>query len=491
MISPHHSLLLNASSFIKDAVTPTLGPNGSEVIIHDQFSSTTTKDGATVAKFLIPPPDIAPVVSIIKQAATNTLLSQGDGTTTSILFTTTLLEDSIKYLISTNKSPASLKRELTNHLPRLMQSIDSFTVPSTPAHLLNIATIASDNDPLTGKLIYDLYQEVTLSGTILIEDSPAPYTTTSITDGYSIERGFMSSMFAEDGKQVSFDNPLIFITDSKLKSTQDIVPFLEYLVKVDKPGVIIADDFDPQVIQLLIVNTLRTPLKVVAIKAPSYSEMRHLLLQDMAVYTSSEIISENSAQLAKDFRPLQLGTCKRVIVKADKTTFINVITPRITSRVDSILSEINTLPPYLQQKYALRASSLLSKVGTIHVGAPTEAAHASLKAKIDDAVRSIKQADLYGVIPGGGYVPLLLSLDFPIPLKGMLLAPIRLLAPNPDVVIEKILSTSLGYNASTSSYEDLLQTGVVDPASTLKEALTTAITTATLLLNTHYTIHAA
>lgn len=491
------SKIIEASRLLREAVTPTLGPQGSQVLISSPESGPfLTKDGHTITKyFSIPDPQLNAVASIIKQAANNTLLTQGDGTTTSILLTTTLIEESLKYLQSGVITHQELTTALKYYLPVILNYIDGYSSKPTQEQLLQIATISANNDPKLGELIYDLYSQVTSSGTILIESSPAPFTHTSITNGYTIDRGYLSPYFITDEatKETIFERPLILITDSKIKSTQELVPFLEHLSRTNSPGLIIADDLDPQVLQLLIINNLRTPLKLAAIKSPSYSEMRSLLLEDLSIYTDATIFSESKGDLLTDFKPEYLGTCDKLVIREETTTFIASPNENVNQRVELIKSQIPDLQPYFQDKYSLRASNLLSLVGTIHVGAPTEAEQESTKHRVDDAVRAIKQADLHGIVPGGGtiYARASTMIQLP-PLKAALQAPLRLLSihNSPDLILDKVIHTGheLGYNALTDTFGNLVTEGVIDPTSVLKEALTVAVSTAAQLISTHHII---
>lgn len=493
-LSKHTKKVLKAASLLKSFVTPTLGPSGTQVVIFDGYYSSPTKDGVTVAKkFKHSDPKINAIADVIKQAATQTNLSQGDGTTTSILLATSLIEQGISYSHLSGMPLATVSRSLKEALPHMLSFIDSHSTPSTPEDLLSIATISSNNDPMLGKLVYDTFSEVGPEGVILLEDSPAPFTTSSFTNGYSISSGYLSPHFinSPSTKEVIYEDAVILMTDSKIKSSQEILPFLQYLAQNTKPGIIIADDFDPQILQMLIVNVINTPLRVTAIKSPSFGENRSLLLQDIAVYTSSKIVSESKGEFFSSFSPESLGHASKVVISSDTSTFFCEHNPQIDERIELINSQIPNLQPYFQETYRKRAASLRSKVATIHVGAPSDAERSSTRDRIEDAIRSIRQASLHGIIPGGGTIPYLLSLTttFP-PLKKALEAPIELLAyPNQEVVKDVIQRNPLlGFDALTQEYKDLKQHGIIDATSTLKEALTTAISVASLLISSHEVI---
>lgn len=496
-----HSLLKGVNKLNK-AVSTTLGPKGRNVVITTPYSAPiVTKDGITVAKFFkLDDPVQNAGVDIVKQASAKSARNAGDGTTTAVTIATAIANQADK-LIQAGHDPLTIKETNEKVLQVVLEMLRSTSTPINGDKILSVATISANNDPTLGALISEAFEHVGKEGVITLEESTTPTTYIDQVNGYTFDRGYMSPHFINTPKklQTIFEDPIILVTDKKIKSTQEIMQSLDFAVRNKRPIVIIADDFDPQVLQLLIVNTVRGTLKAAAIKAPSYGEMRQDLLQDIALFTSAELISEAKAQRLEDVSPTQYGKATKIIIDGENTTIIaDPDQALIKARVDDILTKADGANTYFESRHNNRVANLLGKVARIHVGAPTESEMEEKKARLDDAIRATKAAALSGVVVGGGTALARISdslladnQNSPIvkAYLNALTAPLKRIAENAslngEVVLDAVLrfnDHNYGFNAKTMEYGNLAEQGVYDPLLVTEQALINATSAANMII---------
>lgn len=494
-------LLLKGVNKLNKAVSTTLGPKGRNVVISSRFSAPIiTKDGITVAKFFeLKDPIENAGSNIVKQASAKSARNAGDGTTTAVAIATAIATNADR-LIQAGHDPMTIKEVNEKLLQVVLEKLRESATPIDQDKIKSVATISANNDPILGALIAEAFQHVGKEGVITLEESPTPTTYIDQVDGYTFDRGYMSPHFITDTKkqETIFEDAIILVTDKKIRSTQELLPTLEHAVRLKKPLVIVADDFDPQVLQLLIVNNVRGHIKAVAIKAPSYGEMRQDLLSDIALFTSAELISEAKAQRLEDASPSQYGKITKIIVSSENTTILASPSKEIIDqRINEIQVKAEGANTYFETRHANRISNLLGKVARIHVGAPTESEMEERKSRLDDAIRATKAAALSGVVIGGGTtlarISDELSLNYPSPIHKAYLQslsyPLRKIASNAgmkgDVVLDAVLrfnDPNYGFNAKTMEYGDLASQGVYDPLLVTEQALINATSAANMII---------
>lgn len=496
-------LLLKGVNKLNKAVSTTLGPKGRNVVITTQHSAPiVTKDGITVAKFFkLSHPVQNAGVDIIKQASAKSARNAGDGTTTAVTIATAIANNADK-LIQAGYDPMTIKEANEQVLLVVLELLRNSALPIDGDKIRSVATISANNDATLGDLIAQAFEHVGKEGVITLEESATTSTYIDQVDGYTFDRGYMSPHFITDTKkqETTFEDAIILVTDKKIRSTQELLPTLEHAVRTKKPLVIIADDFDPQVLQLLIVNNVRGHIQAVAIKAPSYGEMRQDLLSDIALFTSAELISEAKAQRLEDTLPSQYGKATKIIVSSESTTILaSPAKDIIDQRVNEINIKAEGASTYFETRHANRISNLLAKVARIHVGAPTESEMEERKSRLDDAIRATKAAALSGVVIGGGTAlarvadSLLRSTDDSSPIikayLSSLSSPLKTIAENAgmngEVVLDAVLrlnNFNYGFNAKTMEYTDLSSQGVYDPLLVTEQALINATSAANMII---------
>lgn len=491
--------LLKGVNKLNKAVSTTLGPKGRNVVISSSYSAPlVTKDGITVAKFFqLQDPTENAGASIVKQASQRTAKVAGDGTTTAVVLATALCNNAHK-LISAGYDPQTIKTSNDALLKKALDILDEFTIEIDDSKLLSVATISANNDPTLGEIIHSAFQKTGKEGVITLEESPNPTTFVDTVNGYTFDRPYLSPYFITNPKKMEavLEDVSVLVTDKKIRSTQELVPILEHAAKHKRPLLIIADDFDPQVLQLLVVNNVKGFLKVIAVKAPSYGEMRQDLLQDLAIFCSTQLISDTKAQRLEDVTFASLGKIDKVISTQDGTTIIaNPDQELIRKRIDEINVQAEDANTYFQSRHAQRIANLLGSVARIHVGAPTETEMGEIKDRLDDAIRATKAAAISGVVTGGGTalarVAKLLSLSHNSEVAKLfidaLTAPLQTIATNagtsPDIILDKInYLTSEGFNAKTMQFTNLDEEGIFDPALVTKQALINAVSAANMII---------
>jgi chaperonin GroEL len=483
------------------AVKVTLGPKGRNVVFVNSFGvPEVTKDGVTVAREVNLEDPIENIgCQIAKQAAATTAYRAGDGTTTATILTDSLVTGSLK-LIRSGIAPITVKRKFDELTADILDQIEKAATPVVDKDIYNIATISANNDTVIGGLISAAFDHVGRDGVITVEDSKMDETFVNTVDGFSFDKGLVSTYFATDPikQEAIYEDPLILITDKKIRAIQEISSVVEQCLKTNKPLVIIADEIEGQALSLLVVNRLRTGLRVVAIKAPAYGERRAEILKDIAIATGGTLISETSGMKLEETKLEQLGSCKKIIVSKDETIMLEVKgdAKAIEERIATIREQIPTAnDSYTSEKLMDRLAKLSGKVAVLFVGATTDTELREKKARIDDALRATRSAVTKGFVVGGG--TLLAKLSKKLDNNDLiakvyaeaLQEPMRIIAQNAGVSSDVVANTVLeganpdwGYNAKDDVYEDLVRAGIIDPALVVMEALRSANSAATMIL---------
>jgi chaperonin GroEL len=505
---------------VANAVKVTLGPKGRNVVIDRPYGyPEIVNDGVTIAKAItLEDPEMNVGARLIQEVASKAESNTGDGTTTSTVLVQEIVNQGIK-ILSTGANPVALRNGIMKASSRLSSEITRLSRPvSQQQDLANIATIAANNHEM-GAIIAEAFGMLGNSGSTVVEDSQTLSDSVEFVEGISVGRGFLSPYFVKDPKRqiCELTQPRVLVTDQKISSLNDILPLLNEIARTKSSLLIIADDVSGEALSTLVMNKLRGVLDVVAVRAPSYGDRRTALLQDLAVATGSEFISDAVGISLDSVTIDQLGRVSRAVVSKDRTSLVTdpSYSADITMRIEEIKAEMDVLSStssgnsYQQESLQDRLTSLGGGIARIRVGAATETELKDKKLRYEDAINSVKSALEMGVVPGGG--SLLLQLSSNATLKQELLescegnedmksgveilfrslsAPMRQISINcgliGDIVVEKCRQQPFGsgFNALTGKFENLLTAGVIDPAKVTKNALETAASMAGLILTT-------
>lgn len=491
---------------LANAVAVTLGPRGRNVVIDTYGVPAVTKDGVTVAKYIqLADPVENLGAQIINQSASRTAKMVGDGTTTATVIAQELINKANE-LIAKGVSPIIIKRSFESLLETTLAAVLEKSIPVDDLKVKDIAVISANNDEGLGSLIASAFTQVGREGILTVEDSKSNQTYIKVVDGVSINRGFLSPYFITDPNKLEavYENPVILITDKKVRSTQEIVPILEDCAKAGRPLLILSDELEAQALSLLVLNRIRNGLPVVAINAPAYGDRRLETLKDLATLTGATLFTEQAGLRLEDARIANCGSAAKIIVGQSETTFIE---PKGSSEeIANRAAEIRAKMPLAENDYDLerlteRLARLVAKVAVLYVGAPTETEMKEKKDRIDDAIRATRAAINSGFVPGGGTIFFDISKklaanedqDILDAFKDALTSPIRKIIENagqdPNDILPKITSTNLGYDAAKLEITDLIKAGVIDPTSVLLESLTSAVSAANMVILSEVTIH--
>ena len=493
------------------AVRVTLGPKGRNVIIEKKFGSpTVTKDGVTVAKEVElddPVEDLG--AKMVKEVATRTSDNAGDGTTTATVLAQAIYTEGLKS-VTAGVNPMALKRGIDSAVETVVEELAGMSVETKgKKEIAQIATISANSDSVIGDLIADAMEKVGKDGVITVEEAKGLETTLETVDGMQFDRGYLSPYFVTDPDKMEtlLEDPLILIHDKKISSMKDLLPVLEKVAQMGKPLMIISEDVEGEALATLVVNKLRGTLKVVAVKAPGFGDRRKQMLQDIAVLTGGQVVSEELGFKLENAVVSDLGTAKRVIIEKDDTTIIDGggETDKIKGRINEIRVAIDkSTSDYDQEKLQERLAKLAGGVAVIQVGAATETEMKEKKARVEDALHATRAAVEEGIVPGGGVALLwtqkaLGDIKSKDPdqqigvqiVRRALEEPLRQIAENAgaegSIVVERVReknSLNWGYNAATDKYEDLVKNGVIDPTKVTRAALQNAASISGLLLTT-------
>ena len=500
---------------LANAVKVTLGPKGRNVIIEKKFGAPhITKDGVTVAKEI----ELADAyqntgAQLVKEVASKTGDDAGDGTTTATVLAQAIVAEGLKN-VTAGASPMDIKRGIDKAVAKVVESIKSQaeTVGDNYDKIEQVATISANNDPVIGKLIADAMRKVSKDGVITIEEAKGTDTTIGVVEGMQFDRGYLSTYFVTNTEKMEceMEKPYILIYDKKISNLKDFLPILEPAVQTGRPLLVIAEDVDSEALTTLVVNRLRSQLKICAVKAPGFGDRRKEMLEDIAILTGGVVISEEKGLKLEQATIEMLGTADKVTVSKDYTTIVNGAGAKenIKERCDQIKAQIvATKSDYDREKLQERLAKLSGGVAVLYVGAASEVEMKEKKDRVDDALRATRAAIEEGIIPGGGvaYIRAIDSLEGLTGdnadettgigiIKRAIEEPLREIVANAGkegaVVVQKVREGKgdFGYNARTDVYENLHAAGVVDPAKVARVALENAASIAGMFLTTECVI---
>ena len=500
---------------LANAVKVTLGPKGRNVIIEKKFGAPhITKDGVTVAKEVeLSDPFQNTGAQLVKSVASKTGDDAGDGTTTATVLAQSIVGVGLKN-VTAGANPMDLKRGIDKAVAKVVESIksQSETVGDNYDKIEQVATISANNDPVIGKLIADAMRKVSKDGVITIEEAKGTDTTIGVVEGMQFDRGYLSAYFVTNTEKMEceMEKPYILIYDKKISNLKDFLPILEPAVQTGRPLLVIAEDVDSEALTTLVVNRLRSQLKICAVKAPGFGDRRKEMLEDIAILTGGMVISEEKGLKLEQATIEMLGTADKVTVSKDYTTIVNGAGDKenIKERCDQIKAQIvATKSDYDREKLQERLAKLSGGVAVLYVGAASEVEMKEKKDRVDDALRATRAAIEEGIIPGGG-VAYIRAIDSLEGMKGdnadettgigiikrAIEEPLREIVANAGkegaVVVQKVREGKgdFGYNARTDVYENLHAAGVVDPAKVARVALENAASIAGMFLTTECVI---
>ena len=500
---------------LANAVKVTLGPKGRNVIIEKKFGAPhITKDGVTVAKEVeLADPFQNTGAQLVKSVASKTGDDAGDGTTTATVLAQSIVNVGLKN-VTAGANPMDLKRGMDKAVAAVVDSIkhQAEKVGDNYDKIEQVATVSANNDPVIGKLIADAMRKVSKDGVITIEEAKGTDTTIGVVEGMQFDRGYLSSSFVTDTEKMEcvMERPYILVYDKKISNLKDFLPILEPAVQSGRPLLVIAEDVDSEALTTLVVNRLRSNLKICAVKAPGFGDRRKEMLEDIAVLTGGVVISEEKGLKLEQATLEMLGTADKVTVTKDNTTIVNGAGDKenIQTRINQIKAQIaTTTSDYDKEKLQERLAKLSGGVAVLYVGAASEVEMKEKKDRVDDALSATRAALEEGIVPGGG-VAYIRATDALEGLKGdnedettgieiikrAIEEPLRQIVANAGkegaVVVQKVREGKgdFGYNARTDKYENLHAAGVVDPAKVARVALENAASIAGMFLTTECVI---
>lgn len=505
--------LKSGADKLANAVKVTLGPKGRNVVLDKGFGSPTiTNDGVSIAKEIELEDKVENLgAEIVKEVAEKTNDVAGDGTTTAVVLAQAIITEGLKN-VEAGANPLALRKGIEKGVENIVESLKSSSKKITSKEeIAQVATISAEDKEL-GSLIAEVVSEVGKDGVITVEESKAFGIQKEIVKGLQFDKGYVSAYMVTDAERMEavFEDPYILITDRKISSIQEIVPVLEKVVQSGKKElVIIADEVDGEALATLVVNKLRGIFSALAIKAPGFGDRRKDILQDIAAVTGAEVISEEVGLKLENIELKQLGQARRVVSTKENTTIVEGKgeKEKIDARIKQIKKEMeNTDSDFDKEKMQERLAKLVGGVAVIKVGAVTEIEQKAKQHKTEDALNATRAAVEEGIVPGGGValIRALSSLDG-LKLEGdeltglnilkrALEAPIRQIAQNAGidgaVVVQKVKEgkDGFGFNAQTMEYQDLLQTGIVDPAKVVRGALQNASSAVSMFLTTEVVV---
>jgi chaperonin GroEL len=498
-----------------NAVKVTLGPKGRNVVIDKKFGAPhITKDGVTVAKEIeLKDPIENMGAQMLKEVASKTADMAGDGTTTATVLAQSIVTSGLKNVAS-GANPMDLKRGIDKAVAAVVAELKktSKTVGSDNAKIKQVASISANNDEAIGTLIADAMQKVGTEGVITVEEAKGTETEVKTVEGMQFDRGYLSPYFVTNAEnmEADLDNAFILIYDKKVSTMKELLPVLEKTAQTGRPLLIIAEDVDGEALATLVVNKIRGALKVAAVKAPGFGDRRKAMLQDIAILTGGQVISEETGLKLENATLEDLGRAEKITVDKDNTTIVNGVGSKesIQARIAEIKAQIDkTTSDYDREKLQERLAKLAGGVAVLYIGAATEVEMKEKKDRVDDALHATRAAVEEGIVPGGG-VALIRAGKVLEKLKGLnddentgisiitraIEEPLRQIIFNAGgegaVVVNKVREgkDDFGYNARTEVFENLIAAGVIDPTKVVRVALENAASIAGMLLTTECVI---
>ncbi|MCU0564564.1 MAG: chaperonin GroEL [Desulfobacterales bacterium] len=501
--------MLRGVNILADAVKVTLGPKGRNVVLEKSFGSpTVTKDGVTVAKEITLEDKYENMgAQMVKEVASKTSDVAGDGTTTATVLAQSIYSEGQK-LVAAGSNPMALKRGIDKGVAVVVDELKKMSKSIKGKNeIVQVGSISANNDEMVGKLISEAMDKVGKEGVITVEEAKSMETTLEVVEGMQFDRGYVSPYFVTDPEkmEVHLEDPYILINEKKISSMKDMVPILESVAQSGRPLLIIAEDIEGEALATLIVNKLRGTLKAAAVKAPGFGDRRKAMLEDIAVLTGGQVVTEDLGVKLENVTLNDLGRCKHVRIDKDNTTIVDGAGKKaaIEGRIGQIRAQIEeTTSDYDREKLQERLAKLIGGVAVIHIGAATETEMKEKKARVEDALNATRAAVEEGIVPGGGVALLrcIAALNglkvsgeekagIGI-LKRALQDPLRNIAQNAglegSVVVNTVLESkdSNGFNAETGVYEDLMKAGVIDPTKVVRFAVQNAASVSGLMLTT-------
>jgi len=497
---------------LADAVKATLGPKGRNAILDKKFGSPTiTKDGVTVAKEIeLKDPWENMGAQLVKEVASKTSDAAGDGTTTATVLAHAIFREGVKNVVA-GANPMDIKRGIDKAVEAVVEELKKLSKPVVEKkEIAQVGTISANNDPDIGELIAEAMDKVGKDGVITVEEAKSMATTLDVVEGMQFDRGYISPYFVTDAERMecTLEDAYILIHEKKISSMKDLLPILEQVAKMGKPLLIVAEDVEGEALATLVINKLRGTLQVCAVKAPGFGERRKAMLEDIAVLTGGQMISEDLGKKLENVKVSDLGRAKKITVDKENTTIVEGAgePDKIQARVKQIKTQIEeTTSDYDREKLQERLAKLVGGVAVINVGAATETEMKEKKARVEDALHATRAAVEEGIVPGGG-VALLRCVSALEKLKvdnhdqelgvqivkKALEEPIKQIVNNAglegSVVVEKVKAakqTNFGFDAQADEYrEDMMKAGIIDPTKVTRLALQNAASVAGLLLTT-------
>lgn len=494
---------------LADAVKVTLGPRGRNVLIEKSWGSpTTTKDGVTVAKEIDLEDKFENMgAQMVREVASKTSDVAGDGTTTATLLAQAIYREGSK-LVTAGSNPMSIKRGIEKAVDTVVGELKKLSRPTKEkTEIAQVGTVSANNDRAIGNIIAEAMEKVGKEGVITVEEAKSMETTLEVVEGMQFDRGYLSPYFVTDAEKMEahLEEPYILLHEKKISSMKDLVPILEQIAKSGRPLLIIAEDVEGEALATLVVNKIRGTLHCSAVKAPGFGDRRKAMLEDIAILTGGQVISEDLGIKLENVSLNDLGTAKKITVDKEHTTIVDGGGSRssLEGRVKQIRTQIEeTTSDYDREKLQERLAKLIGGVAVINVGAATEAEMKEKKARVEDALNATRAAVEEGIVPGGGValVRTIKALE-KVKLEGeqqlginiikrALEEPVRQIAGNAgfegSVVVQKVMGgkDSFGFNAETGEYEDLVKAGIIDPTKVTRFAIQNAASVAGLLMTT-------
>jgi chaperonin GroEL len=494
---------------LANAVKITLGPKGRNVLLEKTWGSPKiSKDGVTVAKEIELEDKFENMgAQMVKEVASKTSDVAGDGTTTATILAQAIFREGSKLVVAGANSMA-VKRGVEKAVVAVVEELKKLSKPTKEKkEIAQVGTISANNDSTIGDIIAEAMEKVGKEGVITVEEAKGMQTTLEIVEGMQFDRGYLSPYFVTDAErmEVELDEPYILLNEKKISSMKDMLPILEQIARMGKPLLIVAEDLEGEALATLVVNKLRGTLKCAAVKAPGFGDRRKAMLEDIAVLTGGQVISEDMGIKLEKVSLEDLGSAKRVIIDKDNTTIVDGDGSRqaLEGRVKQIRTQIeDTTSDYDREKLQERLAKLIGGVAVINVGAATETEMKEKKDRVEDALNATRAAVEEGIVPGGGvaFIRALKAID-KLQLSGdeqlgvkivkrALEEPVRQIADNAgfegSIVVQHVMAEdgNYGFNAETGVYEDLLAAGIVDPTKVARYALQNASSVAGLLLTT-------
>lgn len=492
---------------LADVVAITLGPKGRNVGLQASWGSPTiTSDGNSIAKDVeLKDSFINMGVSMGKEVAAKIKEKSGDGTTTGIILLRALVQGGVKNIAS-GANPIAIKRGMDKALEKVLKEIDALSLKvKNTQDTRNIATVSASGNQEVGQKIAECFEKVGKTGVVAIEEGKGTETSIELVEGMQFERGYLSAYFCTNAEKliVEMTNPAILVTDKKISSIQEILPLLQQIAAAGQELLIIAEEVEGDALSTLVVNKLRGTLKVAAIKAPGFGDRRKALLEDIAILTGAQLVTEDKGFVLREVETEVLGSADQIVIDKEKTTIVGGkgSAEELAARIAQIDAEIKTTTStYDKEKLEERKAKLQGGVALIRVGAPTESEMKKKKQMYEDSLNSTRSALEEGIVPGGGVAllragaacaKLKLSKEEEVGAHILLRAceaPFKQIVSNtgydPSLLLEEVLKkeSSYGFNALTEKVEDLLKAGVIDPVKVVKNSLTHAVSMAGIVL---------